>query len=132
MQFTLPLGTIAVFPDGQEIAVSHFLFVYWMDKGRVMKPMLLDPTIFRDLDLKYDYKNDLTQQGNIIPAHDLILGFDTVLAAGKFYTQPHLKFFFYCESTTEKEAMMYLIESYQHGKLITAQFTVPIPDAASY
>jgi hypothetical protein len=27
---------------------------------------------------------------------------------------------------------MCLIESYQHGKLITAEFVVPIPEAAAY
>ena len=132
MEFTLPPNTIAIFPDKHEISVSHFLFVYWLDKGRVMRPMLLDPTMFRDLDLKYDYKNDLTEQSNIIPAHDLVLGFDTVLKAGNFYTQPQLKFFFYCKSTTDTQATMCLIESYQHGKLITAEFVVPIPEAAAY
>jgi len=132
MEFTLPVGSIAEFPDGQEISVSHFLFVYWMDTGRVMKPTLFDPTMFRDLDLKYDYKNDLTDESNIIPAHDLILGFDNVLQAGHFYTQPHLKFFFYCESTSENEAEMCLIESYQHGKLVSAEFVVRLPEANPY
>lgn len=132
MQFTLPTGTIAEFPDSRKIPVSHFLFVYWMDTGRVMKPMLFDPTMFRDLDLKYDYKNNLTDESNIIPAHDLILGFDNVLQAGHFYTQPHLKFFYYCESTTDNQAKMNLIESYQHGKLVTAEFIVPLPEANPY
>jgi hypothetical protein len=132
MEFTLPIGTIAEFPEGQQIPVSHFLFVYWMDTGRVMKPMLFDPTMFRDLDLKYDYRNDLTDESNIIPAHDLVLGFDNVLQAGHFYTQPHLKFFFYCQAVTDKQAEMCLIESYQHGKLVTAEFVVPMPDSNPY
>jgi hypothetical protein len=132
MQFTLPIGTIAVFPDRQEIAVSHFLFVYWMDTGRVMKPTLFDPTMFRDLDLKYNYQNDLTDESNVIPAHDLILGFDNILQAGRFYTQPHLKFFYYCEAATESEAEMSFIESYQHGTLVTAEFVVRMPEANPY
>ncbi|MEP6718277.1 MAG: hypothetical protein ABJB21_03995, partial [bacterium] len=85
-----------------------------------------------DLDLKYDYKDDLTDKSNIIPAHDLILGFDTVLKAGHFYTQPQLKFFYYCEATTEKQASLCLIESYQRGVLVTAELVVPIPEANPY
>lgn len=132
MEFTLPMNTIAVFPESEEIPVSHFLFVYWLDKGRVMKPMMVDPTIFRDLDLKYNYTNDLTQESRFIPAHDLVLGFDTKLKAGSYYTQPQVKFYFYCESTTDKQANMCLIESYQHGKLVRAEFVVPIPEAEKY
>jgi Restriction endonuclease len=132
MEFTLPIETIAEFHDGQKIPVSHFLFVYWMDTGRVMKPMLFDPTMFRDLDLKYDYLNALTGESNIIPAHDLILGFDNVLQAGRFYTQPQIKFYYYCEWTTETEARLDLIESYQHGILVSAEFAVRLPDANPY
>jgi hypothetical protein len=133
IEVTLQIGTKAVFPiTDEEILVSHLLVIYWMDSVRLMKPSLLDLTIFKDLGVKYDYKNVLTEEHTILDAQNLPLGVDTKLEAGKFYSQPGLKFFFYCESTTKTQALMYLVESYQHGQLVTAEITVPIPAAAPY
>jgi hypothetical protein len=131
--FLLPEGTIAVFPiTGEEIPVSHILITYWMDTVRLIKPSPVDVGIYEDIGIKYDYKNELTQESRIFDASDLHLGFDTVLEPGKFYSQPGLKFKFYCESKTEKQVTMCLVESYQHGKLIRAIYTQPLPEASKY
>lgn len=120
--FEFGRGTIATFPiTNDEIPVSHFLYAYWMDTGRVMKPSPIDPTIFTDLGVKYDYRNDLTQESVIIPAQDLKLGFDTKWEAGRFYHNPRLKFAYYCHSITGDTAKIFLVESYQHGILMRAE-----------
>jgi len=36
-----------------------------MDTIRLMKPTLLDPTIYEDVGTKYDYKNELTQESRV-------------------------------------------------------------------
>lgn len=132
MEFTLPIGTEAVFPISEErIPVSHFLFSYWMEDARLMKPTPFDPTIYTNLGLKYEYKDELNDARSIIDASKLQLGFDTKLGAGKFYAQPGLKFSYFCESVSENEAKIYLVESYQHGQFIQAELRVPL-SASSY
>jgi hypothetical protein len=126
-------GTRAVLPiTGQEISVSYLHVMYWMQSVRLMKPSLLDLTIFEDLGLKYDYKNVRTDAHTIVDGQSLPLGVDTELQAGKFYTQPGLKFFFYCTHTSSTQAFLVLVESYQHGSLVTAEITVPLPAANPY
>ena len=125
--FQFPMNTIAKFPiTNDEIPVSHFLYAYWMDTGRIMKPTPIDPTIFTDLGVKYDYRNDLTEESVVIPADEVPLGFDTVLEAGKFYQNPKFKFAYYCESIKDNIANMFLIESYQHGIFMQAEFQITI------
>lgn len=129
-------GTKVQFPLTEEqIPVSHLVITYWMASIRLTKPSLLDLldlTIYKDLGLKYDYKNVLTDEHTIIKGDDLLLGVDTKLERGKFYSQARLKFFFYCEKTTDTQAFMYLVESYQHGQFCQAYFSVPIPEANPY
>jgi len=126
-------GTKVQFPFTEEqIPVSHLVLTYWMASIRLMKPTLLDFTIYKDLGVKYDYKNVLTDEHTIIDGSNLLFGVDTKLEAGKFYSQARLKFFFYCERTTDTEAFMCLVESYQHGKIVQASFSVPLPEANPY
>jgi hypothetical protein len=133
MALTLMSGTRVIFPfTEEEIPVSHLLIIYWMASTRLTKPSLLDLTIFKDLGIKYDYKNVLTEEHTILDGQNLPLGVDTQLEAGKFYTQPGLKFFFYCEKTSATQAFLALIESYQHGHFVTASIVVPIPAANPY
>lgn len=131
-EFTLPMGTKAIFPDGKEVAVSHLLFAYWMDKGRLMRPTIVDPTIYTGLGVKYAYTNELTSQSTLIDPMTLPFGVDNTFEAGKFYTQPALKFSYYCEDANETDATIVLVESYQHGQLVQARFKVPVAQATHY
>lgn len=121
------------FPFSEEwIPVKFLVITYWMASIRLMKPTLLDLTIYKDLGLKYDYKNVLTDEHTIVDSKNLPLGVDTKLEAGKFYSQATLKFFFYCEKVFDTQAFMCLVESYQHGQLVQASFSVPLPEANPY
>lgn len=131
--FTLQEGTKAVFPlSDEEVPVSQFLFWFWMEDARLMKPTLIDPTIYTDPDLKYEYKNDLTNESTKIDPINLPLGFDTVFKSGTYYTQPGLKFSYLCESVNDANATICLVESYQHGRLIQAEVVVPLSDSIHY
>lgn len=92
----------------------------------------MDLTIYKDLGVKYDYKNVLTDEHTIVDSNNLPLGVDTKLEAGKFYSQAKLKFFFYCEKVFDTQAFMCLVESYQHGQLVQVSFSVPLPEANPY
>jgi hypothetical protein len=126
-------GTKVQFPfSDEQIPVSYLVITYWLASIRLIKPSLMDLTIYKDLGVKYDYKNVLTNERTVVDGSNLPLGVDTKLEAGKFYSQARLKFFFYCESTTETEAFMCLVESYQHGQIVQASFNVPLPEANPY
>lgn len=131
---TLMVGTKATFPlSEEEVPVSHFLFWYWMEDARLMKQTIpLDPTIFTDPGLKYDYTNELTGESTRINPDELPLGFDTIFKPGVFYTQPGLKFSYLCESVSETEANISLVESYQHGILWQAEAVAPLSASVHY
>jgi len=133
MGLVLLPGTKVQFPFSEkQIPVSHLVITYWMASIRLIKPSLMDLSIYKDLGLKYDYKNVLTEEHTIIDGSNLPLGVDTKLEAGKFYSQARLKFFFYCERTTDTQAFMCLVESYQHGQIVQASFSVPLPEVNPY
>jgi hypothetical protein len=59
-----------------------------------------------------------------IPARGLRLGLGTHVVPGKFYEDPKLKFAYWCEEISPPDiATMILLESYQHGRFIQAEFT---------
>ena len=51
---------------------------------------------------------------------------------GRFYEQPQLAMYYFCESVEADVAHLYLVESFQHGQLIQAEFTVKMEYANRY
>jgi hypothetical protein len=121
---TLQLGTKIRFPGSStEIPVSHLLLSYWMQDARLVGRV--DPST------QYQYRNERTEETTTINAEDIRLGFDTKLEAGTFYYQPVPRFY-YCESIEKNGALMFLIESYEHGQLVQAKAIVPFCDAGDF
>ena len=54
---------------------------------------------------------------------DLSMGLWTDVEVGKYYANPALGFFYRCEKIDEGTVTWFLVESYQHGKLLQARFT---------
>jgi hypothetical protein len=62
----------------------------------------------------------------------LNLGFDVEIAAGKFYSGLGGTANYYCLERTADLITLLMLESYQHGSLIQAKFTVKPENAKSY
>ena len=109
----------------QEDAHFHFNSIQFKCKFIEVHPIskpTLDPYLFGKINAKFLYKNEITGENHKINSKDLPLGFDTKFEEGKFYFNPKLEFFYYCESIVNDSATIYLIESYQHGHLLQVIF----------
>lgn len=87
----------------------------------ISKPTL-DPYLLQKINANFLYKNEITGETHKIDSKELPLGFDTKFEEGKFYFNPKLEFFYYCESIENDSATIYLVESYQHGHLLQVVF----------
>ena len=96
------------------------------------KGPILDAYLIQKLNTSYVYKNKTTGESHELPSHDLAFGFDTKLEAGKFYFNPELEFFYYCDSIEQEKAKMFLVESYQHGQLFQAVYLQSIEYSKYY
>ena len=67
-----------------------------------------------------------------IEALNLRLGFDTIIEAGKFYTNPQIGANYFCEKVDNNIASLFLVESYCYGNLIQAKFTQNIKSQKQY
>ena len=110
-------------------SVSALKFRYRITSFRALRTPGLDPFL---LSGSYTYTNIATGKVIVIPKGDVKLGFDTVLQPGHFYFNANLEFSYYCISLEGNTAHMALVESYQHGILIQAEFTQSIEYAHQY
>lgn len=122
---TLQLGTKIVFPGSTtEIPVSHLLLSYWMQDMRLVTPTMRTA--------QYQYRNERTQETTTIKEEDLRLGFETKLEPGKYYVDPTVNFYYYCESLHPRGALVFLIHSYQNGQFVQAKMIVPLKEASCF
>jgi Restriction endonuclease len=63
---------------------------------------------------------------------DLALGIDNAFLPGKFYEAPELGYCYFCERVKDGIAEMCMVESFQHGQLIQARFTMDAKYAKMY
>lgn len=77
-------------------------------------------------------KNVSTGDENTFRRHDLPLGLNSSFSPDTFYELPTLAAYYYCESVDGEQAMMYLVESFQTGKLFQAQFLLAAESAKFY
>ena len=63
---------------------------------------------------------------------DVPFGFDTTLTPGRFYTDPGLGFNYYCDRISGDLVHLTLVESYQVGNLVQAEFTAKVDKAKGY
>lgn len=68
----------------------------------------------------------LTEETRLVDTSLIDHGFDTVVEAGKFYTNPKLGFSYYVEKIDGSLVTYFLVESYQLGNLMQVQYTQDI------
>lgn len=126
--------TKMILPDGGgEIPVSEFLFIYWAETARLLNFNGIDPTVYTSFGKQYEYKNELNNEVTLIDPAELPLGVNTILEEDKFYRQPQLKdFIYYCEKIEGEFAIILLIKSYQHRKLVRMELKRPITSSKDY
>jgi hypothetical protein len=77
-------------------------------------------------------RNIATGEEKTFSQHHLALGVTNTLVGGRFYEQPQLAMYYFCESVQADLTHLYLVESFQHGQLIQAEFTVKMEYANRY
>lgn len=94
-----------------------------------IKPLLtngLDPYFLKNLFKEYEYKNIINNDSMTISK------FNTVLRNDKFYVDPKTEWSYYCYKIKDNIASMILLESYQHGNLFQADFTMSCDFSGHY
>ncbi len=128
-----PPGTIIIAPEGDEIPLKELAFI--RIRGSITKAkMLTGPVMFDPYLIMPDVKvrNVSTGEENTFSQLHLALGLDNAFTEGEFYEQPQAASYYYCEGVQGYLAHLYLVESFQHGQLIQADFYVKIEYASLY
>jgi hypothetical protein len=136
-----PVGTRVIEPDDGEIPLKSLASIHvraGMTRAKTLRgPLMFDPYLLVP-DLKV--RNVATGEEKTFSRDGLKLGFNTTFTAGTFYEQPRLAYFYYCDHVEGDTATLYLVESFQLGRLIRAKLAVkteyanlyvPVTDKAS-
>jgi hypothetical protein len=126
-------GTSVVAPDDGEIPLKPLLCVRirsGITEARVLTgPVIYDPyLIVPDVNVR----NVSTGEEKAFSQHGLAIGVNNKFVEGGFYEQPQLASFYFCEVIRDGIARLYMVESFQHGNLIQALFTVKAEFADRY
>jgi hypothetical protein len=122
-QIALSPATVAFIPHVDPFAAATIRFtarhvaVLNVDTGG-WDPGVLPP--------EFLFRNAITGEERLITETDLWLGFDTTIAAGRYYYDPFRSFIYYCEEVDGDMATCVLLESYQHGQLIQARLRMNV------
>ncbi|MCX5817896.1 MAG: restriction endonuclease [Proteobacteria bacterium] len=113
--------------------LSKITLKYKLIIGRPLKSnQNLDLHVARKLFTNYEYKDVLKGTKIEVEGSKLRIGIDTTLQPGKFYIN-NLGFYYYCDSLDGTIATVYLVESYQHGRLLqTGRFQIETKHADHY
>jgi len=131
-ELEFPKGTVASIPYESDIEIEKFRFTYKLTKAFIPKAPTLDTHLLEGIGTFYELTDE---NGNLVhkrTAQELSLGFDTKLEEGKFYFNPNLNIYYYCEKLDNETAYFTLIESYQFGMLFQARFSQKIKYANHY
>lgn len=80
----------------------------------------------------YELFDVVKDEKTSIEALNLKLGFDTVLEAEKYYTNPQIGANYLCKDINDNIARLFLVESYSYGNLIQKEFTQDIKYQKQY
>ena len=92
-------------------------------------PVMFDPYL---LVPNVRVRNVATGEEKTFSQDGLKLGFNTAFALGAFYEEPRLANFYYCDHIEDDFATLYLVESFQLGRLIRAKLAVKTEYANLY
>jgi hypothetical protein len=128
-----PSGTRVIAPDDGEIPLKPLACVH-VRAGMTKAKTLTGPVMFDPYLLVPDVKvrNVATGEEKSFSQHGLALGVNTAFAEGKFYEQPQLAMYYYCDRIKADVASLYLVESFQLGHLVQAELTVKTEYAKLY
>ncbi len=113
-----------------EAKVKRVSFDCEVQEARVMgKDNRLDPNVFARMMITYRHQNVVTGADWTFEG---ALRFDTVLQPGHFYTQPPNGFGYYCHAIEGDQAVIFLVESYQHGSLFQAKLRQAVDESFHY
>jgi hypothetical protein len=124
-EINYPAGTVLIHSGtGARIAITTFSFLF-----RLVSESDLITTDGLGVDRYlsgsiYKLEDPSGGEGQIIDTSKLRHGFDTVLVAGKYYVNPNLQFYYYCQAVTGDMATMVLVESYQLANLVQVTFAI--------
>jgi len=120
-----PAGTRVTDPDDGEIPLKPLASIHvraGMTRAKTLRgPVMFDPYLLVP-DLKV--RNVATGEEKTFSQDGLKLGFNTTFTASAFYEQPRLAHFYYCDHIEGDIATLYLVESFQLGRLIRAKLAV--------
>jgi hypothetical protein len=128
-------NTLLLIPGSEpQIRVVDFCFLYWEQRAVLPQRLIVDESVYvTPPNIQYEYKNVLNDETFIIDPATLAGSNDTELVAGKFFTQPTLKeFYYYCDGVNDEKATMFLLHSVQHGKLVRMQLSVNVSTSGDY
>ena len=126
-------GTTVIGPDDGEIPLKVLATVRiraGMTNARILTGTRMIEPYFLTHDVKVT--NIKTGEEETFSQHGLRLGINTKLTVGTFYEQPALAMYYYCDEISGDIARLYLVESFQLGNLIQAEFTVKTEHANYY
>jgi hypothetical protein len=128
-----PPGTNVVCPDDGEIPLKPISKVH-VSVGIVMAKTITGPFMFEPhvLSPKVNALNVNTGENTVFNLNDLGTYLSNAFEQGKFYEQPAIGSYFYCERISGDIADIYLIESYQLGMLIQAELVIATKHAHFY
>jgi hypothetical protein len=128
-----PPGTNVVSPDDGEVTLKPTAKVH-VSVGIVKAKTITGPFMFEPhlLSPKVNVLNVNTGENTVFNLGDLGTYLTNIFEQGKFYEQPAIGSFFYCERISGDLADIYLIESYQLGMLIQAELVIATKHANFY
>ncbi len=128
-----PSGTRVIGPNDGEIPLKPLACVHiraGLTKAKTLTgPVMFDPYLLAP---GVKVRNVATGEEKTFSHLDLKLGVNNAFAEGQFYEQPQLAMYYFCDSVKDDLAHLYLVESFQLGRLIQAEFTVKIEYANRY
>jgi hypothetical protein len=126
-------GAHVIGPDDGEVPLKAIARVHvraGLSEAQVLDgPRMFDPSLLvRDVIVR----DVATGEQKSFKPNGLKLGFKTTFAKGRFYGQPQNNNYYYCDEIEGKIARLYLVESFQMGELVQAEFTVETQHANYY
>jgi len=102
----------------KEVNLKEISFKYKIAPAVIVKGRSLDPFLLDQFGKKFSYNDVLNKIEKPFYLENLDLGFDNELEVGKYYYNPKIDFYYYCEKIEKESAQVYIVESFQHGRLI--------------
>lgn len=116
-------GATVEIPDEEPLNVAALKFRARVVDGYTLSGPNLDAHILASMHTDVELRDADGKVVHRVPLKDVPFGFATEMLPGKYYTDPKVNMNFYCEGIEGDVLHIMLVESYQHGMRIGAQFT---------